>query len=204
MTLARARHTIAAGKETECTMSELDQILAEIESSADSHASKRDWNPACQGEIDIRIAADGNWFHQGRQFQRDSLVKLFASILRREDDDYFLVTPAEKLRIEVEDAPFIATLVESVENKGQAAIVFTTNIGERIVVDRENAIRIDIDANTSQPRPYVHFREGLDALISRSAFYDLINLAHETLRDGKGYLCITSMGEEFELGNIDD
>ena len=82
--------------------------------------------------------------------------------------------------------------------------MFTTNIGERIVVDHEHAIRIDIDANTRQPRPYGHRREGLDALSSRGAFYDLINLAHETLRDGTGYLCITSMGEEFELGNIDD
>ena len=185
-------------------MSELEQILADIESSAMTQAARRSWNPHYQGEIDIRISADGTWFHQGRRFQRDSMVKLFAGILRREDDAYFLVTPAEKLRIQVEDAPFVATLVEGIEDKGQPAIVFTTNIGEKIVADHEHPIRADIDASTNQPRPYVHLREGLDALICRSAFYDLLNLAQETKRDGVGYLSITSMGEEFELGSTDE
>ena len=185
-------------------MSELEQILADIESSTMAQAARRSWNPHNQGEIDIRIAADGTWFHQGRRFKRDSMVKLFAGILRREDDAYFLVTPAEKLRIQVEDAPFVATLVECFEDNGRPAIVFTTNIGEKIVVDHEHPIRVDIDASTNQPRPYVHLREGLDALISRSAFYDLLNLAHETKRDGVGYLSVTSQGEEFELGSTDE
>ncbi|MBT8433658.1 MAG: DUF1285 domain-containing protein [Gammaproteobacteria bacterium] len=178
--------------------------MADIESSATTQAVRRSWNPGYQGEIDIRIAADGTWFHQGRRFKRDSMVKLFAGILRREDDAYFLVTPSEKLRIEVEDAPFVATLVESIDDNGQPAIVFTTNVGDKIVVDHEHPIRVDIDATTSEPRPYVHLREGLDALISRSAFYDLLNLATETRRDGVGYLSVTSRGEEFELGSTDE
>ncbi len=185
-------------------MSELDQILADVKAGEASNAARSDWNPPCQGDIDIRIAADGSWFHQQRRFQRDSLVKLFAGILRREDEGYFLVTPAEKLRIEVEDAPFIATLVESVEDNGQQAIVFTTNIGERVVVDHAHAIRVEFDADTNVPRPYVHVRAGLDALISRSAFYDLLNLAQENKRDGNSYLSVTSLGEEFELGNTDE
>jgi hypothetical protein len=171
-------------------MSELEQILADIESSTMTQAARRSWNPHYQGEIDIHIAADGTWFHQGRRFQRDSMVKLF--------------TPAEKLRIQVEDAPFVATLVESIEDNGQQAIVFTTNIGEKVVVDQEHPIRVDIDASTNQPRPYVHLREGLDALISRSAFYDLLNLAQEIKRDGVGYLSVTSQGEAFELGSTDE
>lgn len=185
-------------------MSQLDQILAEIKSSEANRSIRRDWNPRYQGEIDIRIAADGSWFHQGRPFRRDSMVKLFAGILRREGDEYFLVTPAEKLRIQVDDAPFVATLVERIEEKGQQVIVFTTNTGDQIVVDRNHPIRVDVDGDTNQPRPYVHFREGLDALISRSAFYDLLNLADETERDGNAYLSISSMGEEFELGSTDD
>ena len=185
-------------------MSELDTILADIKAGEALSAARRDWNPNCQGEIDIRIAADGSWFHQQRPFQRDSLVKLFAGILRREDEEYFLVTPAEKLRIEVEDAPFIATLVESIEADGQQAIVFTTNIGERIVADHKHAIRVEMDADSNTPRPYVHVRDGLDALISRSAFYDLLNLAQENERDGAGYLSVTSLGEEFELGSTDE
>ncbi len=185
-------------------MSELDTILADIKAGEAISAARRDWNPHYQGEIDIRIAADGSWFHQQRRFRRDSMVKLFASILRREDEEYFLVTPAEKLRIEVEDAPFIATLVENIEADGQQAIVFTTNLGERIVADHEHAIRVEIDADSNIPRPYIHVRDGLDALISRSAFYDLLNLAQELERDGAGYLSVTSLGEEFELGSTDE
>jgi len=143
-------------------MSELEQILSAIKSVESLQAGKRRWNPLQQGEIDIRIAADGSWFHEGRRFQRDAMVKLFAGILRREDSGYFLVTPVEKLRIQVEDAPFIANLVERVEDDGETAIVFTTNIGERIVVDADHAIRVDIDADTREPRPYVHFRESTD------------------------------------------
>ncbi len=185
-------------------MSELDQVLADISASEANQATARDWNPRYQGEIDIRIAADGSWFHQGRRFKRKSLVKLFAGILQRENDDYYLVTPVEKLRIEVEDAPFIATLVESIDARGQQAIIFTTNIGERIVVDQEHVIRVEIDSRTNQPRPYVHLRQGLNALISRSAFYDLLNLAYSTERDGVSYLTVTSMGKEFELGSTDE
>ena len=185
-------------------MSELKQILASIKSAEATQAARREWNPANRGEIDIRIAADGSWHHEGRRFQRDSMVKLFAGILRREQDDYYLVTPAERLRIEVEDAPFVAVLVEQIDDNGTPAIVFTTNIGERIVVDQTHGLRVDIDAHTRQPRPYVHLHDGLEALISRSAFYDLLNLAYEIERNGVACLAITSMGQEFELGKIDD
>ncbi len=185
-------------------MSELHQILADIQSVQATQAVRSRWDPDHEGRIDIRISADGSWYHEGRQIQRDTLVKLFAGILRREADAYYLVTPVEKLVIEVEDAPFVATLVERIDENGEAAIVFTTNIGERIIVDGEHALRIDIDAKTQQPRPYVALRDGLEALISRSAFYDLLNLAEEKQRGGGAYLAITSMGQEFELGSIDE
>ena len=164
----------------------------------------RGWNPDHRGQIDIRIAADGSWYHEGRKFQRESLIKLFASVLRREDSHYFLVTPAEKLRIRVDDAPFIASLVELVRDNGRQAIVFTTNIGERIVLDPDHALRIESDPDTGEPRPYVYLRDGLEALISRSAFFDLVNLAEERRRDGGGYLVVTSLGHEFELGSSDE
>ena len=185
-------------------MSELEQILADIQSGDAMQALRRRWNPQHEGEIDIRIAANGDWFHEGRRFRRDAMVKLFAGILRREDDAYFLVTPLEKLRIRVEDAPFVASLVEQIDDDGAPTIVFTTNIGERVIVDQAHALRIEIDARSQQPRPYVHLRDGLDALISRSAFYDLLNLAYEKQRDGGACLAITSRGHEFELGSIDD
>jgi hypothetical protein len=187
-----------------CAMSELEQILGDIESAETSSAARRGWNPRHCGEIDIRIAADGGWYHEGRRFQRDSLVKLFAGVLRREAEEYYLVTPAEKLRIEVEDAPFVAGLVERVTDGDRQAIVFTTNIGERIVVGSEHSIPIDVDPASGEPRPYVQMHDGLEALISRGAFFDLIDLAEERQRDGARYLAVTSLGQSFELGSIDE
>ena len=185
-------------------MTDLEKILADIESSEAASAARLQWNPSRQGEIDIRIAADGSWFHQGRRFQRASLVKLFASVLRRENDDYYLVTPAEKLRITVDDAPFVAGLMETIDDEGDQAIVLTTNIGERIVVDREHPIRVETDAESGAPRPYVGMHDGIEALISRSAFYELVDLAREHERDGTTYLVVASRGETFELGKLDD
>lgn len=185
-------------------MSDLESILADIRSSENAAAAKLGWNPPQQGHIDIRIAADGAWYHEGRRFRRDNLVRLFASVLRREEDDYFLVTPAEKLRIEVEDAPFVATLVETIDHEGRQAIVFTTSIGERILLDREHALRVEIDAQTREPRPYVQMHAGLEALISRSAFYDLLNLAEERECEGCKTLVVSSLGHEFELGSSDE
>ena len=184
-------------------MSDFKKILADIESGKSAMASRQGWNPDHEGVIDIRIAADGNWFHEGRRFQRESLVKLFASVLRRESDIYYLVTPAEKLRIEVEDAPFVATLVESITNDDGDAIVFTTNLGERILLDRDHALRIETDPCSGEPRPYIRMDDGLEALINRSAFFDLINLAEEQERDGNTYLVVRSLDQEFELGSID-
>ena len=181
-------------------MSELDHLLDQIEQSRRQSEIREQWQPKHIGSIDIRIAADGSWFHEGRPFQRMSLVKLFASVLRKEGDAYFLLTPAEKLEIQVEDAPFVATLVETQES----AIVFTTNLGDRLVVDAEHPVRVEIDPQTQTPRPYVHYRDGLDALISRSAFFDLINLACESERDGKHYLTISSMGQTFDLGCVEE
>lgn len=181
-------------------MSELDQLLEQIKQAGQSHEAKLAWAPGHIGEIDIRIGADARWYHQGRAFQRDSLVKLFASILRREGDDYFLVTPAEKLRIQVDDAPFIATLVEQFEDNGVSVIAFTTNIGERVILDKNHQLRIETNADSGEPRPYLKLHRGLEALISRSAFYDLVNMAGEIEEDGIIHLYVASMGEKFDLG----
>ena len=147
---------------------------------------------------------DGTWYHEGRAFQRPALTKLFASVLRREDDDYFLLTPAEKLSIQVDDAPFVATLVEQVDDGENRALVFTTNLGERIVADQQHAIRVDIDSDSDLPRPYIHVRDGLEALIGRSAFFELVNMANTQQREGKLFFTITSMGTEFILGRADE
>ncbi len=180
-------------------MSELENLLAEIKAAENYSEIRKRWRPTHVGSIDIRIAADGQWFHEGRAFQRQSLVKLFARVLCRQGEEYFLLTPQEKLKIQVDDAPFVATIVE----RRQSTLVFTTNLAEHIIVDREHPLRLEIDTKTGIPRPYVHCRDGLDALISRSAFFDLANLAEEQERDGKLYLTISSLDYEFELSCTD-
>jgi hypothetical protein len=185
-------------------MPEIEQILADIEAAEANSEARRAWDPARIGDIDIRIAADGAWYHEGRRFQRQSLVRLFAGLLRREGDEYFLVTPAEKLRIRVDDAPFVAGMVERIDDGGEAAIVFTTNIGTRIVVDAQHPLRVDIDEHSGEPRPYVGMHDGLEALIGRGAFFELANLAEERQHDGARVLFVSSRGARFALGRCDD
>ena len=136
------------------------------------------WNPPHCGEIDIRIAKDGTWFHEGTPIGREALVRLFSTVLRLDPDGYHLVTPVEKMKITVEDAPFIATRVDQ---EGEA-LVFQTNVGDTVVAGPDNVIRVEIDPATGEPRPYVHVRRGLEALIARPVFYELVELA--TPKDG--------------------
>jgi len=185
-------------------MSELEQLLRDIEVAKSANLQRENLQPERIGSIDIRIAVDGTWYHEGRAFQRAALTKLFATVLRREDNDYFLVTPVEKLSIQVDDAPFVATRVEQIDDSKQVALVFTTNLGDKIVADEQHPVRVEIDSVSNQPRPYIHVRNGLEALIGRNAFFELVNMADTRERDGNLFLTITSMGAEFILGRADD
>ncbi len=131
------------------------------------------WNPAHCGEIDIRIRRDGVWLHEGTPIGREALVRLFSTVLRKDPDGVHLVTPVEKLRIEVEDAPFIAVRVD---RRGDA-LVFATNVGDEVAAGPDDPIRVNIDAQTGEPAPYVHVRRGLEARIARPVFYELVELA---------------------------
>ena len=158
------------------------------------------WNPAHCGDIDIRIARDGTWFHEGSPVGRRELVRLFSTILRRDGDDYVLVTPAEKMRIGVEDAPFLAVLLK-VEGEGRdQRLTFTTNVGDETVAGADNPIRVEIDPVTREPSPYVHVRRGLEAKIARPVYYQLAEIAvpGEGADDGK--LGLWSDGVFFVLG----
>ncbi len=139
------------------------------------------WNPTHCGDSEMRIAADGSWHHQGSPITRPEMVRLFSTILRRESDgSHVLVTPVEKLSIAVEDAPFIAVEAKfSGEGEGQR-VAFRLNTDEPVVADATHAIRIEGD--TDAPRPYLHVRGGLDALIARTVFYELV----ERLVEGPG------------------
>ena len=129
------------------------------------------------GDIDMRIARDGTWFYHGSPIGRKPLVKLFASVLKRDEaGDYWLETPFEKCRIAVDDAPF--TAVEMfVDGAGEGRTIrFRTNIDEMVSVDSDHPIRVDTDSESGEPAPYVRLREGIEALILRSVFYDLVEL----------------------------
>lgn len=152
-------------------------------------------------DLDMRIAADGTWFHEGAPIGRKALVKLFASVLQRDPDgSYWLRTPVEAGRIAVEDVPFTAVEVER-EGAGRDQVLrFRTNLDEWVVAGGEHPIRVEIEAGSDRPRPYVLVRDGLEALILRPVFYRLVEFAEEA-QDGSGRLGVWSSGAYFTLGN---
>lgn len=141
------------------------------------------WNPALSGDIDIRIARDGAWYHEGTRFEREALVRLFASILKREGDEYFLVTPVEKWRIRVEDAPFIAVDAEVLGDGITQQLVFRTNLGDTVHAGGHHRLRVVHNADSGEPSPYVMVRDGLEARVGRNVFYRLVDRAVE--HDGR-------------------
>jgi len=154
------------------------------------------WNPAHSGEIDIVIARDGSWRHEGARIERAALVRLFSTILRKDADGIYLVTPVEKMKITVEDAPFVAVRVDREPgDDGRPVLRFETNVGDVVEASAANPIRVATEAG-GEPRPYVHVRRGLEALIARPVFYELVELAEE--RDGA--LGVESHGAWFPLG----
>lgn len=134
------------------------------------------WNPPYCGELDIRIARDGTWFYLGTPIGRPELVRLFSSILKREEGRYYLVTPVEKVGITVEDAPFVAVDYE-VEGAGTDQVLrFETQVGDFAVAGAKHPIRVERDSETGEPSPYVLIRADLEALIDRKSFYRLVDL----------------------------
>jgi hypothetical protein len=138
------------------------------------------WNPPFCGDLDIRIARDGTWFYLGTPIGRAGLVKLFSSILKREGDAYFLVTPVEKVGITVDDAPFVAVDFEVAGEGAAQSITFTTQVEDPVTADPDHPIRVLRDPETGEPSPYVEVRAGLEALIDRKSFYRLVDIgAHK-------------------------
>jgi hypothetical protein len=154
------------------------------------------WNPAHCGEIDIVIRRDGSWVHEGRPILREALVRLFSTILRKDPDGFHLVTPVEKMRITVEDAPFIAVRVDRVGE----ALRFQTNVGDEVEAGPDHAIRVEADPVTGEPRPYLHVRRGLEALIGRPVFYELVEMAQERDTSEGPTLGVWSNGAWFQVG----
>lgn len=167
------------------------------------------WNPPFCGDIDMEIRRDGTWFHEGTPIGRAPLVRLFSTILKREGDRYFLVTPVEKVGVRVEDAPFVAQdFTVTDEGSGPAQVVtFTTNVGDSVVAGPDNPIRVLRD-DAGEPSPYVHVRAGLEALIDRKSFYRLVDIgeAHrvETEGGGEDWFGLWSQGAFFPFIPVRD
>ncbi len=158
------------------------------------------WNPPLSGEMDMRIARDGTWYHEGGPIKRLALVQLFSGILRHDDDGrYYLVTPVERWAIQVDDAPFVAVrLAVRGEGRGQV-LVFTTNLEDEVEAGPEHPIRVSIEPETGEPSPYVRVRDNLEALIGRNVFYELADRAVEQDHNGRTALGVWSHGTFFPI-----
>lgn len=153
------------------------------------------WNPPFCGDLDIRIGRNGMWWYLGTPIGRVELVRLFASVLKLEDGKYFLVTPAEKIGITVEDAPFVAVDFTLRDPGPGQVLVFETNVGDFTEAGEANPIRVARDPATGEPSPYVHVRRGLEALIDRKSFYRLVEIGeHEA-----GWFGLRSGGRFFPV-----
>jgi hypothetical protein len=158
----------------------LEQLVAALKgaSTANEPPPVESWNPPHCGDIGLEILRDGVWRHEGVRITRESLVKLFASILRKDaDGETFLVTPVEKIRVQVEDAPFLGVRVDRQGVADEQQLIFTTNVGDVVVAGPDHPIRVSFDPETSEPRPYVLVRGRLEARILRAPFLELADRA---------------------------
>ena len=153
------------------------------------------WHPELSGDMDMVIRKDGSWWHEGTKIEREKLTRLFASILRKENDDFFILTPVEKWRVQVEDRPFVITMIEQKADHIEAI----TNTGDLLIISSEHPLELsELDGELI---PEIEVRNGLKARFSRNAFYDLAELAMEKPQgSGESDFVINSAGAEFKIG----
>ncbi|MDP6140247.1 MAG: DUF1285 domain-containing protein [Arenicellales bacterium] len=160
------------------------------------------WQPEFCGDMDLRIARDGSWHYQGSPISRVRLVRLLSTVIRREGDEYFLVSPEQKLRIRVDDAPFVAVEMES-EGQGQTQrLLFRTNVNDVVAAGRDHPMRVMEHGPAAEPAPYLLVRDGLEALISRAVYYQLAAMVIPASEGDAGVLGVWSDGCFFALGRV--
>jgi hypothetical protein len=157
------------------------------------------WTPPFCGDIDIRIARDGTWFYLGTPIGRQPLVNLFSSILRKESDEYYLVTPVEKVRIRVDDAPMVAVDFTVAGQGRDQVITFVTKTEDEAQAGPAHPVRVVRDPATGEPSPYVMVRAGLEALIDRKSFYRMVDLCHHAEHEGARWFGLWSGGQFFPV-----
>jgi uncharacterized protein len=181
-------------------MSGIESLFNQI--AAHKMPPVQSWNPPFCGDIDIRITVDGTWYYMGTPILRPAMVRLFSTVLRREQDGrYVLVTPVEKVGIVVEDAPFIAVAMETEGTGKSRKLIFRTNVEDIVLADAKNNISVIVDSETQSPRPYLHVRNNLHALIARSIFYELAEIAISEQHENSP-LGVWSEGAFFAFGSL--
>ncbi len=185
----------------------LDDLTAAATDAAKASASGRGlppvhlWNPPFCGDLDMRIAGDGTWFYMGTPIGRPALVRLFSTILKREDGKHFLVTPVEKVGIRVDDAPFLAVEMQNEQSeRGGRLLRFRTNVDDRVPCDGSHRLRFEMAADGGLT-PYLHVRSDLWAKVTRALYYDLVDMGEERVVDGSPMFGIESGGEFFAMAD---
>ena len=160
------------------------------------------WNPPFCGDIDLKILRDGRWMYMGTEIKRPAMVRLFSTILRLDPDgEYYLVTPVEKVRIQVEDTPFLIVSMDKLKKENKTSLIFYTSLKDEIILTKKNPISIEVN-DKNEPSPYILVRNNLRGLISRSVYYELIEYAQERTIEDKNFLTIESNNEIFKMFEI--
>ena len=180
-----------------------EQLAGRTVPESSRHPEDRADAQMCR-DFGLRIARDGAWFYHGSPIGRKSLIRLFSSVLRRDGEGaYWLVTPAERGRIEVEDVPFTAVELTVTGEGKMRTLTFRTNVDDEVAVDEDHPIRVAIAGARGEPRPYVTVRGGLEARILRAVFYQLVDLAEVHEAGGARAFGVWSRGAFFALGDAD-
>ncbi len=160
------------------------------------------WNPPFCGELDMRIASDGTWFYMGTPIGRPALVRLFSTILKRENGKHFLVTPVEKVGIRVDDAPFLAVEMQKDSDEQGNVLRFRTNVDDWVTCDGEHRLRFESGSDGGLT-PYLHVRSELWAKVTRALYYDLVDMGEERVVDGREMFGVASAGEFFAMADAE-
>jgi hypothetical protein len=161
------------------------------------------WNPPFCGDLDMRIAGDGTWFYLGTPIGRRALVRLFSTILKREDGKHFLVTPVEKVGIRVDDAPFLAVEMQKIGDMRGMLLRFRTNVDDWVACDAVHRLRFKTAADGGLT-PYLHVRADLWAKVTRAIYYDLVDMGEERMVDGRQMFGVASGGEFFAMADAQE
>jgi hypothetical protein len=161
------------------------------------------WNPPFCGDLDMRIAGDGSWYYMGSPIGRPALVRLFSTILKREDDKYFLVTPVEKVGIRVDDAPFMAVEMRRSEDARGPLLQFRTNVDDWVSCEAGHGLRFE-PGEDGGLTPYLHVRAELWAKVTRAIFYELVDMGAERMIDGQMMFGVESGGEFFPMADAEE